>query len=331
MDPPSHHSTSVTVNFMWEKSHAELSQEEFFNKIGTDLNGSLVRRVASLVKKYNEISLVPHGADPYAQLIKDGGIINPKYANVSYNSEREVPGELKSLAKHYFFDFKSDVIKNSIPPETINNNHNSNLKTHPVNKELLIMLAALAGLTLGTTESLTDAEANTLKEKLTAHINKANQDAEALTAAQAEVERLKPMETELTELKAKTPDETALAAKTFMEDATTKLRAEVVENYTKLMEGKPDEAITAMLAKADYASLKALGSQYSVQLESKYPLSCKGCGSTDISRASAVIENKEGKTDAPKTGTEAFQALLDKKRMGGPGASAMHGAIEGAK
>jgi hypothetical protein len=73
MDPPSIHSTSVTVQFLWEMSH-NLSQEEFFKKLGTfDKDGKQINRVASLVKRYHELSLVGHGADPYAQKITQSG------------------------------------------------------------------------------------------------------------------------------------------------------------------------------------------------------------------------------------------------------------------
>src|SRR5690606_30627173 len=90
-DPPSIHSTSVTVEFEWEQSHPKLPAHEFWSKLGTlDEKGQLIRRIVTGIRRYHEISLVSHGADPYAQLIKkDGKIHNPKFAHITYNSDEE--------------------------------------------------------------------------------------------------------------------------------------------------------------------------------------------------------------------------------------------------
>jgi len=79
MDPPSIHSDSVTVRFAWEKSHPEM--EDFWDKVGTfDKDGNLVCVVANKISGYQEVSLVHHGADPYAQAQKDGKILDPTHA-----------------------------------------------------------------------------------------------------------------------------------------------------------------------------------------------------------------------------------------------------------
>lgn len=309
MDPPAIHSTSVTVKFLWEKSHPELSQDDFYSKIGSKAeDGKLIRRVATMVKAYHEISLVSHGADPYAQLVKDGGIVNPKYANVTYNSAKEIPGELKSLAKHYYFNFKSDVIENSIPEEIIyNGDDNPSQQTQTMKKELLLVLSALAsiqGITFAnpnepTETELTDAESK-LKEFLTANEN----TAKLLATQTEEVTRLKLVETAHTELLAKG---TGKETQEFVNARTEELRTVSLANYNKL-NPTPDAKITEMLSKADYNTLEALNLGYTTQLEEKYPMSCGKCGSTEVSRASAKIG--EGGED----GLDGLTKLIQSKK-----------------
>jgi hypothetical protein len=108
MNPPSIHSTSVTVEFLWEKSH-DIPADEFFSKLATyDKSGQQYRRIATEIKKYDEISFVSHGADPFAQKKnEDGGIANPQHANRTYNSEE------KKAQRWFFFDFKTDTISNN--------------------------------------------------------------------------------------------------------------------------------------------------------------------------------------------------------------------------
>lgn len=75
MDPPSIHSNSVSVRFIWDKSHPNLDEDEFWNKLGTyDEKGNLICRVVKEIVSYYETSLVSHGADPFAQKIDEMGI-----------------------------------------------------------------------------------------------------------------------------------------------------------------------------------------------------------------------------------------------------------------
>lgn len=87
MDPPSIHSNSVTVEFAWEPSHKFEDISEFYYRLGTYTeNGELIRRVATKIISYKETSLVWHGADPFAQLIKSGRLNSPAYAGSQYYS-----------------------------------------------------------------------------------------------------------------------------------------------------------------------------------------------------------------------------------------------------
>lgn len=315
MDPPSIHSTSVTVQFLWDKSHTSLSDEEFFKKLGTyEKDGKMVRRMATKIKKYPEISLVHHGADPFAQKTdKDGKIINPLYADVSYNSEQLI--SFRKNQKHFFFDFKTDLIQNkeenTIPIDSNDNNNNSNMK------EILLAFAVAMGLPADdTTTKEVVLAALTAK---TAKVTELQAAVDALTTSgttsTAEVARLKVLETELTALKASNPTaETLVALQLFKTETLTARRNAVTALHNKITSNKPPAGITSMIAAADIAALDALEVQYNEQLEAMFPTTCKKCGSKDVTKASARTEDKPEDTTVNKTNDEAIDSLKDKIR-----------------
>lgn len=306
MDPPSIHSSSVTVQFMWDKSH-DLPDDEFFQKLGTkDKEGVMIRRMATKIKKYPEISLVHHGADPYAQKVnEDGEINNPKYADTSYNSETI---QKRKDQKYFTFDMKTDLIanaeENTIPAISNDNSNPSDMK------EFLVKLAAKLGITAGehTEESLMAALAVKLTELSTANTS--------VTTLTAEVARLKPLETELIALKAAQPNAEKMASLVAFETKIiSDARARVTTAYNKLKDNKPDANITAMIAGAtNLESLLALETEYTTQLEAKFPQACGACGSTNITRASSKPSGEDAGGAGPKTSDDAIQNLEKKHR-----------------
>jgi hypothetical protein len=308
MDPPAIHSTSVTVQFLWEKSHTNLTSEEFFAKLGTyDADGKLITRVATDVKRYHEISLVSHGADPYAQLVNEKGeITNPTWADVSYNSANPT----KLATKYFIFDFKSDLLQNSaepsIPSPIINNDNNSTGM-----KEYLIALAAILGVTVDAENPQQDVVTNALS----ALVNDKTQLTDQLTTAQGEVTRLQG-ELEAATKNSNPAEVTQLQAR--ITEFTDTFRQEVLKNYNIVAKGAPQAAVTELIQKADYATLKAFNTQFSVQLEADFPLHCGECGSNNVSRSSATSsqgeENKE-KTNKPYKGDVVQYAADRRKKM----------------
>jgi hypothetical protein len=140
MEPPSIHSTSVTVEFKWEPSHPSMEKEEFMSKIGTyGADKQLVRRVVTEVNKYHEISLVAHGADPFAQIIKDANINNPEYADKVYNSLKE-----ESKRRVYFFSYKDNLT--SLTEETPKEVEQPEHKNQKNSMQHLLKLALLLGI-----------------------------------------------------------------------------------------------------------------------------------------------------------------------------------------
>lgn len=65
--PPAIHSCSVSVSFLWEKSHPDMRDWKFFENLGEEVDGNIVRLVVQKILGYNEVSFVYQGADPYAK------------------------------------------------------------------------------------------------------------------------------------------------------------------------------------------------------------------------------------------------------------------------
>jgi hypothetical protein len=72
MDPPAIHSTSMTFLFEFEFSHPDLvEQGRFWQLLGDDVDGEIVRLIVTKVQEYWEASLVFQGADRFAKQIDD--------------------------------------------------------------------------------------------------------------------------------------------------------------------------------------------------------------------------------------------------------------------
>lgn len=290
-DPPSVHSVSVTITFRWEKSHPEMSDEDFWQKLGSyDKENSLITRTVVEIMSYEEISLVSHGADPYAQKINEaGGIVNPAYADNQYQFSAE---EFSTMQHH--FDWKEQLIgkvklskKGTIPKSSkLSNNKktNSKLNEEPMNKELLKFLRAQFGLADSATEADVTAK---LQERLPIAL-KAETD---ITGVQT---KLTSSEAALAAAKVITPEqilllEAAPGYKLTADAALAVLRADTLKQYHLSVGGaeKADAAMATLIAGCSYEVGKALLTQYTATAESKFTAKCGACGSTNISRASA--------------------------------------------
>lgn len=312
MDPPSIHSTSVTVEFTWEKSH-DMPNDEFYHKLGTfDANGQLIKRNVTKVLNYHEISLVPHGADAFAQRVdKNGKIVNPEYATSVYkfNADDE-PGKDTKL---HFFSYKEDLnlieslkSDNSTIPNQHNNNTENN-KTENQNhmKDLLIKLALVAGLVQADIENLSE---EAIQEKLNGRVGD-------LLKNSNEVPDLKNKITQLqSDLDAKT--EELATAKGFEEmakvgkDALDETRSEATRLYTLSLKGAaPDNSVIELISKANFDTSKVLLKQYAKQAEDAISLSCKDCGSHNVSRLSG--QTGDGTTPPDPNKPKSNDAVMD--------------------
>lgn len=304
MNPPSIHSNSVTVQFRWEKSHPDMDECDFYDKLGTyDEHGNMIRRIVTEVVRYLETSLVSHGADTFAQKIgEDGKIINPEFAKRTWSSYSEYQEDTKKA--YYFTDFKSDIDSyqeenNDTPSNIINNSSEKVTKT--MNKELREFLEKLFGdnmLSLSEGQEITAEIALSAVKNLVSSKSDLETKVANLTTEKASLsEQIANKDTQIANL-----NEMATVGKNHI----ASLRETTVANYKKLMGDAVDETIVTMLnaETTGLQTLISLNKDYSARLEEKFPLHCAKCGSHDISRASSVQETEEPKNDGTTQNSE---------------------------
>ena len=300
MEPPSIHSNSVTVQFKWDKSHPQMEDNEFYQKLGTyDSKGVMVRRIVTEIVRYLETSLVSHGADSFAQKIgSDGKIINPTFAKRTWASYEEYRDD---KSKQYFFtDYKSDLTsyqekndtQGSFNDNDANDNHSNK---NNMNEELLKFLESLFGdnmLTLEEGKEMNQENVIACIQTLVSSRNELQTSVDNLTTEKTSLtEQITNLNAEVANLK-----EMATVGKNHI----ASLRENAVTTYKKLMGDKADETIVTMLnaETTGIVTLISLTKDYQSRLEEKFPMVCASCGSHDVSRASSVAETDE------KTGTQ---------------------------
>lgn len=304
MEPPSIHSNSVTVQFKWDKSHPQMEDNEFYQKLGTyDSKGVMVRRIVTEIVRYLETSLVSHGADSFAQKIgSDGKIINPTFAKRTWASYEEYRDD---KSKQYFFtDYKSDLTSYQEKNDTQGSFNDNDAKDNHSNKnnmneELLKFLESLFGdnmLTLEEGKEMNQENVIACIQTLVSSRNELQTSVDNLTTEKTSLtEQITNLNAEVANLK-----EMATVGKNHI----ASLRENAVETYKKLMGDKVDETIVTMLnaETTGITTLISLTKDYQARLEEKFPLTCAKCGSKDVNRASSVSEDgTQGKTGTEDT------------------------------
>lgn len=321
MDPPSVHSASVTVTFAWEKSHPEMSDGEFQEKIGTrDAKGNLIMKVVSEIIAYHEISLVPHGADPYAQKINsENQIINPKYAKNFYNlSADDHPG--------YQWDWKSTINRGI---EVISNNslnHHFNTLNNMDFSELLSQLGFANDKFPSPNELKSFIESlQSTAEKYGKLVSLTSEDPEAFINNLKTKARTEEQESTLTKITEFGGIKVIEGWKENVEAQLNKTRTEAVNLYKSLTpEEKIDENIVRTIENSDMAAAEAFRKTYQAQFEDQSPLTCADCGSKNVSRASFNhAEADEGSLNSPKN-DDVVRMNIRKKLS--RGTSILHGS-----
>jgi len=302
MDPPSVHSTSVTVAFNWEQSHKNLSADEFYNMMGKlDDKGKLIRRVVTDIARYEELSLVSHGADPFAQKVgTDGKIVNPAYAGKVYKFSE---GDNRQV--YHFMDWKesgtstasfslsdtipaTDNLSNSLKPDEQLNNQQK-----PMNEQLLQFLRTFFGLDANATEAQVTAKLQAELPLFAADRASLGQIKTELTQAKDSFSNLQQKYPEGSTVISKEDKEKLdahAALKASLDSVVGITRAECLKLYHLSVGGsaKADAAITKLIAESSLESLGALTKQYKAQVEKSFTATCNSCGGTNITRASSA-------------------------------------------
>ena len=293
MEPPSIHSNSVTVQFKWDKSHPQMEDNEFYQKLGTyDSKGVMVRRMVTAIVRYLETSLVSHGADSFAQKIgSDGKIINPTFAKRTWASYEEYRDD---KSKQYFFtDYKSDLTSYQEKDDTQGSFNDNDAKDNQSNEknsmnELQKFLESLFGDNLLTLEEGKEMNQGTVVACIQSLVSSRNE-------LQTSVDNLTTEKNSLTEqvtnLNAEVANLKEMA--TVGKKHIASLREDAVATYKKLMGDNADETIVTMLnaETTGITTLVSLTKDYQARLEEKFPLTCSKCGSKDVNRASSVTED----------------------------------------
>jgi hypothetical protein len=306
MEPPSIHSNSVTVQFKWDKSHPQMEDNEFYQKLGTyDSKGVMVRRIVTEVVRYLETSLVSHGADSFAQKIgSDGKIINPTFAKRTWASYEEYRDD---KSKQYFFtDYKSDLTsyqeKNDTQSSFNDNDTQDNHSNENNMNELEKFLESLFGdnmLALEEGKEMNQENVIACIQNLVSSRNELQTSVDNLTTEKNSLtEQVTNLNAEVANLK-----EMATVGKNHI----ASLREDAVATYKKLMGDKADETIVTMLnaETTGITTLVSLTKDYQVRLEEKFPLTCSKCGSKDVNRASSLTEDYN--QDRGSKGTDTNQ------------------------
>lgn len=299
MDPPSIHSNSVTVRFTWEKSHPDITDSEFYDRVGSyDKEGNLICRVATGILNFSETSLVSHGADPYAQKIdSNGSIVNPVYANHMDQSFSAKDYKDSKANNKFFMDFKeSNVFELHNTGDSNNEKDTENQDNINNMDELEKFLDELFGsdnlLSLEENEKKTKEVALT-KIKLALELaKKASWLEEEVLNLKSDLGKLKPM-AEIGEAR------------------LTEVRESTLANYKKTVnEDKVDTAMVTLIEGASLSTLTTLNKNYKLQLETLFPLSCKECGSENVSRGSSATKVSEDKNK--QGGNDPYQSIIDR-------------------
>ena len=310
MDPPALHSSSVTVKFGWEKSHKDVPDDQFMQKLGTfDDKGTLYSKKVSKIMMYYENSLVPHGADPFAKKVENGKIVLAKQAEKIYNMSFADDSIFK---KHDYFTAiggkPSPISFATLSFSELATDHEDNNtiinKLNTEDMELSVLIAALK----------LDATVITDEASFTAHIQAQLDAVASLTAEKTtlagEVTTLKETiiakEGEVATLTAEkttlsTERDEAMKFKDKAIEVETGKRTEAKRLYNVIKADKADAAFLTSLDTMELSAVEVLMADYATQVETLMPLSCVKCGSKEVTRASGKVSTASASSEDLRT------------------------------
>lgn len=289
MNPPALHSSSVTVQFAWGKSHPELENDDFMAKLGTyDKKGKLISKKVNQILMYYENSLVPHGADPFAKKVEKGQIVLAKQAAQLYKMSFS-----DTVGNSFFTQRQGEVMPINCGRlsfsdlEGIDNTINNNI--NPIDMEFTEFITSLG---LDATQIADEAAliahlSAQLAEVVTLQASLTEKDASIATLTGTVTER------DATIVNLTAERDNALIFKTVAEAAHLETRTEAKKFYNLLKGDKVDAAIIASLDNGDISAVTAQLKDYQEQYEAQVPLTCQDCHSANVSRASSQASGSD--------------------------------------
>lgn len=308
MSPPSIHSVSCTVVYKWVQSHTDLSLEDFWNLMGSyDKEGNLIRKIATEILYYTELSIVPGGADPFAKKLDDDGkIILPDFAKEQSRSTSNLS---------YSCDWTNVKFTEEA---SFSSNKFNNEKPKKMNEQEII---ALVGTLLG----IQGVTKDNLKSELEGFVSKTKDMVDPTSLTVGDVvgfdkikESFESMKTELETLRHLKDKESFIKAG---EDHLNEVREEAVKFYKlTLKEGQSEDSnIVNLINSSNLEQAVALKKQYEESADEKVPLTCSECGSHNVSRASSAKNGEEKNKGGDKTTmsyADIREKLVDKTYLG---------------
>lgn len=325
-------SVSVTVTYNWEPSHeftdrsGEVDEWEFERRVGTMVDGRMVRRVVTEIVDFYETSFVYLGADPFAKILDaDGNILNIEKESIVGDSSFDKD----ALSEMYKKD-NVMIIKNSeLDSENILNLKKSfasnfsksgnfgkddEKEKQKLSKEEEMeqkLIAAFAKLTGKKEEEITP-------ELIEGYSVVTKEELDSYKAAKADLDG---KETEVTKLEGELADAKGTVDKftkicsveeiedfekevdfsqvrkmaKFGSDVFAAKREECVRLYKlSVGEGKESQAVIDTINKSDKDALEGFLTQYGTSLHETFGAKCKECGSEEVSFRTSKEEEGEG-------------------------------------
>lgn len=332
---PTIQSVSITVIYEWEPSHvfqdSSGNEDEwvFENRIGTIVDGKMVRRIVTKIIEIFETSLVWLGADPYAKILDENGdpvnveksaIVgasqfekDPMVGHYKYNGSLFIADNCINEEKNLLLrtrlvaDFGS--IPSKKPKKPVNRNNMEDIK---------IFLAGQLGIpeddvTVDKLSNYVWTKKDQLKTLTTnaGKVNGLNAQVEELTTdrdtAQNQITEFeaiiphKELETFGKEVELSSVIDLAKFGKGIFDSR----REECIKNYKLTLKEKedPDEKVINLINKADADGLEVYMKQYGVTVLDEAKATCTKCGNGDnITFRSSKSEGEGG--DGGDGGTE---------------------------
>lgn len=303
MDPPAIHSTSVSISFSWKPSHPQLTEDEFWSLLGSFAkDGKRVSKIVDDIKFYLELSLVSHGADPFAKQVRDGKIVMATHASRIYNMS--LSANLLKVQPHMMLSPAGDPLSYNYSEMSFKaldsfNTNLFNINNNPQDNMDLLALIANLGLDAQDMDEETFIAHIKAELALAATVPTLNTQIETLTGEKTELEtRVQTLTQSNTELTTQVTNLStnenavfAAAGKLAIEDA----RKEALKFYRLAKGDKADANIEASINGADMASANAFMATFKTEYETEVPLTCQDCNSTHVSRKSSKT-SEPGKT-----------------------------------
>ncbi len=246
-DPPLLDACSVSLGFGWEKSHPGLEDQQFWQRLGEEVEGSVVRVIVTEILSVEHVGLVFAGADPSARR-------KPAAAEPAEALDRQAI-MTTSMAKR-------PALRHGSGSHGLAGDGTSRLGLRPEGQA---------------SEKLTEGR-NPLMEEKNVTLTPDNPVWKLLGVEQPGLQLLEQRAGELKRL--------AELGEEALADLRREVKALIIQ-LDGTMESEPSLGLLKVVQAADVATLKALKDEYSRRMDSLMPTYCQVCGSEQVSRRSS--------------------------------------------